>query len=461
MSKLKATKKSFSCKECGFRSLKWLGKCPECGSWDSFIEINAEKGGADGPLINGYEEIKPISLSEISEKEQQKRYLTTIGEFDRVLGGGIVPGSLILLGGEPGIGKSTILLQALSKLCAIGLKILYVSGEESGSQIKLRANRLGINEDIFILSNPSLEATLESIEKISPDILAIDSIQTIFSSNISSLPGSIGQIRGITSTLMHLAKKRHMPTFIIGHVTKEGAIAGPKTLEHMVDTVLYFEGDRTQSFRILRTVKNRFGPCHEIGIFEMCDSGLNEVKNPSHLFLGEDKKHSTGSVIFPAIEGTRPILIEIQALVNNSFLALPRRTTSGIDTNRLALLVAVSEKILGLTLYDKDIFLNVVGGFKLTETACDLPIICAIISSLKEVPLPTNIAFFGEVGLTGEIRPVTNMPLRLNEVQRLGFNMCVMPYSSEKSITTIKDLKIITIRHLKELHDILTFSNNL
>jgi len=456
VSALRSSKKRFSCKACGFISLKWLGKCPECGSWDSFIEIIEEKSGKETLLEQPFNEIKPIRLGKITEKERQKRYITGISEFDRILGGGIVPGSLILLGGEPGIGKSTILLQVLSKLSFLGLKVLYVSGEESASQIKLRANRLGINEDIFILSNPSFEATLENVKRLSPHILAIDSIQTVFSAQLSSPPGSVGQIKGVTSELMHLAKKRHIPIFVIGHVTKEGAIAGPKTLEHMVDTVLYFEGDRTQSFRILRTVKNRFGPCQEIGVFEMRNSGLYEVKNPSNLFLGDNTKQEPGSVIFPAIEGTRPILVEIQALVNNSFLALPRRTTSGIDTNRLALLIAVSEKILGLTLYDKDIFLNVVGGFKITETACDLPVICAIFSSLREIPVPKETAFFGEVGLTGEIRSVTHSLIRLKEVQRLGFKRCVMPRSShsEKDSPTAKELKIITIKHLKELIEI-------
>ena len=310
--KKRSEKRAFICEGCGFRSLRWLGRCPECGSWDSFIEEAPQKK-SQLDFQKG-----PLRLSEIDATKGVKRYLTDISEFDRVLGGGVVPGSLCLFGGEPGIGKSTLLLQALSSLSKKGLKVLYCSGEESATQIKLRAKRLGVDEDIFVLCQPDIEAVMSEIQRITPDCLAIDSIQAMYSPEIGSLPGSIGQVRAVTSRLMEVSKGLSIPIFIIGHVTKEGSIAGPKALEHLVDTVLYFEGDRTQAFRILRTVKNRFGPTHEIGVFEMRDRGLKEVKNPSNLFMADRKRQVSGSVLVPCLEGTRPILIEIQALVNQS-----------------------------------------------------------------------------------------------------------------------------------------------
>ena len=443
-------KKTFICEECGFRSLRWLGKCPECGSWDNFVEEAPRRKYGSHDFQKG-----PLKLSGIDATKGTERYLTGISEFDRVLGGGIVPGSLCLFGGEPGIGKSTLLLQALSSLSKKGLKILYCSGEESATQIKLRARRLRADEDIFVLCQPDIEAVMLEIQKMAPDCLAVDSIQTMYSPEIGSLPGSIGQVRAVTARLMEASKDLSIPVFIIGHVTKEGSIAGPKALEHLVDTVLYFEGDRTQAFRILRTVKNRFGPTHEIGVFEMRDRGLKEVKNPSNLFMAERKKQVSGSVIVPCLEGTRPILIEIQALVNHSFLAMPRRTTSGIDANRLALLIAVSEKILGITLYDKDIFVNVAGGFRIVETAADLPVICAILSSLKNQPVSQDTAIFGEVGLTGEIRPVSNCQTRINEIKRMGLKRCIFPSSGLKGLKIPRELEAVPIEYLGEIRELL------
>ncbi len=443
-------KRAFICEGCGFRSLRWLGKCPECGSWDSFIEeVPREKDTS-----HNFQNV-PLKLSEIDATKEFERYLTEISEFDRVLGGGVVPGSLCLFGGEPGIGKSTLLLQALSSLSKKGLKVLYCSGEESATQIKLRAKRLGVDEDIFVICQPNIEALMSEILKMAPDCLAIDSIQTMYSPEIGSLPGSIGQIRAVTARLMEVSKGLSIPVFIIGHVTKEGSIAGPKALEHLVDTVLYLEGDRTQAFRILRTVKNRFGPTHEIGVFEMRDKGLREVKNPSNLFMADRKKLVSGSVLVPCLEGTRPILIEIQTLVNHSFLAMPRRTTSGVDANRLALLIAVSEKVLGITLYDKDIFVNVVGGFKIVETASDLPLICAILSSLKEQPISHDTAIFGEVGLTGEIRSISNCQIRINEIKRMGLKRCILPSSGLKGLKIPKGLEVIPIEYLGDIENLL------
>jgi len=438
----------FICKNCGFSSVKWLGRCPQCNSWDSLEEgsysLDKKK---DDPAKHIY------CLDNLDAQTEQTRFRTDIGEFDRVLGGGIVPGSLILLGGEPGIGKSTLLLQVLSKLSGKGLKVLYTSGEESPGQIKIRANRLGIEGKILLACLSKMEAISQAVFDNQPDILAVDSIQTVYSQDVSSLPGSLGQIKAASSSLMGLAKGFMIPIFIVGHVTKEGAIAGPKALEHLVDTVLYFEGDRTQAFRILRTVKNRFGPTHEIGIFEMKDSGLEEVKNPSNLFLEHRSNNVAGSTLFPCIEGTRPLLVEIQALVNQSYLALPRRTTAGFDSNRLALLTAVMEKHLGISLFDKDIFVNIAGGLKISEPAADLPLLCAILSSFLNKPVGHSSVIFGEVGLTGEIRPVSYTDLRINEAKRLGIKRCIMP-AHAKAIKQ-KKMMVKEVDHIGQLPDLI------
>jgi len=441
-------KKLFVCNSCGFRSVKWLGRCPECHSWDSLVERQAvdDKKGND---IYAASRVL-YKLAELDDKHEQKRFLTKINEFDRVLGGGIVPGSIILLGGEPGIGKSTLLLQVLSNLASKGLKVLYASGEESPSQIKIRAQRLGICEDILLLCQTQMEEIVQAVSDSKPDVLAIDSIQTLHCHEVNSLPGSMGQVKAAASRIMQLAKGLILPIFVVGHVTKEGAIAGPRALEHLVDTVLYFEGDRTQAFRILRTVKNRFGPTHEIGIFEMKDTGLSEVKNPSHLFLEHRKKGVAGSTIFPCIEGTRPLLVEIQALVNQSYIALPRRTTAGFDSNRLALLTAVMEKLIGTALFDKDIFVNVAGGFKISEPAADLPLVCAILSSFLDKPIEHSTAIFGEVGLTGEIRPVSHSEMRIKEAQRLGIKRCIVP-SHTRTKKGDNTMLIEKVDHIEQL----------
>ncbi len=452
-----ATKKTlFVCSNCGFSSVKWLGRCPECGTWDCLEEKQIEPLHTKKTL--GHEPAPEIAVSSLADvdaqHEETKRFLTKIEEFDRVLGGGIVPGSLILLGGEPGIGKSTLLLQVLAKLARNGLKVLYASGEESASQIRLRAKRIGIREDVKLICQPQLEIIANHVSEIKPDVLAVDSIQTLYSHEVSSLPGSVGQVKATAAKLIHLAKTLVMPVFIVGHVTKDGSIAGPRTLEHLMDTVLYFEGDRTQAFRLLRTVKNRFGPTHEIGIFEMKDSGLQEVKNPSDLFLEHRHADVPGSVIFPCIEGTRPLLVEIQALVNQSYMALPRRTTAGFDSNRLALLTAVTEKLMGTALFDKDIFINVAGGFKISEPAGDLPLICSILSSFFDVPISHTTAIFGEVGLTGEIRPVSNMELRIKEANRLGMKRCLMPKGPLKD-KAAAGMEILQLNHIGELQELL------
>ncbi len=446
-------KQVFVCESCGYSSLKWLGKCPECGSWDSMIAKGMPSTSETKRVMSKRREhIEPVPLSEILPGEHISRIETGIGELDRVLGGGIVPGSLILLGGEPGIGKSTLLLQALSALSARAFKVLYTSGEESPAQIRLRAERIHSGQEgLLILSESNMDLVMESILQTTPDILAIDSIQTLFSQEVGALPGSISQVRNVTSTLMQLAKGMRLPVFIVGHVTKDGSIAGPRALEHLVDTVLYFEGDRTHSFRILRTVKNRFGPTHEIGVFEMTDLGLKEVKNPSNIFMEQREKDAAGSVIVPCMEGSRPILVEVQALVNQSYLAMPRRTTAGVDSNRLALLTAVTEKHLGVSLYDKDIFVNVAGGFRLSEPATDLPLICAILSSLTERPLGLETAVLGEVGLTGEVRPVGQTQMRINEVARLGITKCIIPTAGSDRLSYPHEMELIKASSLQDI----------
>ncbi len=451
----KPDKQQFICESCGYSSVKWLGKCPQCGSWDAMAEKKVQPktressfAGRAGMETHG----RPVALAGIPAEEQAVRIPVSIPEFDRVLGGGIVPGSLILLGGEPGIGKSTLLLQALSVLSGRDLKVLYASGEESPAQIRLRAERIeAAQNSLLILCESNMNLLQESIIETRPDILAVDSIQTLFDPEIGSLPGSISQVRNVTSILMQISKSLMLPVFIVGHVTKEGAIAGPRALEHLVDTVLYFEGDRTHSFRILRTVKNRFGPTHEIGVFEMTDSGLKEVRNPSNIFMEHREKDIAGSVIVPCMEGSRPILVEIQALVNQSYLAMPRRTTAGVDSNRLALLTAVAEKHLGITLYDRDIFINVAGGFRLSEPAADLPLICAILSSFTENSMGLGTAVFGEVGLTGEVRPVGRMQLRLNEAARLGITRCLIPRAGADKLKSPEGMKIIRASSIQDI----------
>lgn len=419
---MKKNRSAFFCAQCGYESSKWLGKCPGCESWNSMTEEilhESKKTGSDKPVSASKR------LNEISAQEG-RRETTGVGEIDRVLGGGLVKGSLVLIGGEPGIGKSTILMQMAAKLKH--QKILYVSGEESAVQIRLRADRLGSNgENIYLLAETDLESIETIIRKEKPDIVMIDSIQTIFSRELSSAPGTVSQVREVTGELMRLTKETGITTLIVGHVTKEGTIAGPRVLEHMVDTVLYFEGERHMSYRILRAVKNRFGSTNEIGVFEMTATGLTEISNPSEIMLSGRPENASGSVVVSTMEGTRPMLLEIQALLSSTGLAMPRRTTNGVDANRISLLMAVLDKRVGLKVNFMDAYVNVLGGLKITEPACDLGIVCAIASSFREKPVDHKTVFVGEVGLTGEIRSVSHIDKRINEAVRMGFNKCIIP----------------------------------
>ncbi|MBI4528131.1 MAG: DNA repair protein RadA [Deltaproteobacteria bacterium] len=445
----------YACQSCGFQSPKWLGKCPDCGEWNTLVEEKIERAPHPrGELVLGTNEA-PAPISAITTAEKG-RVLSGIGEFDRVLGGGLVPGSVILIGGDPGIGKSTLLLQAFAALSQEGLTCLYVSGEESQRQIKMRAERLGIvSPNLLVLSETSLEKILEQVKKIKPSVLVIDSVQTIFTSSLPSAPGSLSQVRESSGSIIVLAKKSGLSTFLIGHVTKDGSLAGPRTLEHMVDTVLYFEGERGHNFRILRAVKNRFGSTNEIGVFEMKEAGLREVSNPSELFLSERPLRAPGSAVICSIEGTRPILVELQALVSSTFLAVPRRTTIGVDHNRVALLVAVLEKKMGLKLYNQDIFVNVAGGVHVDEPAVDLGIVTAVGSSYEEKAIEPRTVLFGEVGLAGEIRGIAQAEARVKEAGKLGFDRCILPLSNSRQLTHIKTPELSGISSLAECWNII------
>ncbi|HEX9777885.1 MAG TPA: DNA repair protein RadA [Geopsychrobacteraceae bacterium] len=442
----------FSCQQCGFQSPKWLGKCPDCRQWNSLVEESpaATADVGRGPASPG----RPQRLHEVDGSEED-RLKCGIGEFDRTLGGGVVPGSLILVGGDPGIGKSTLLLQAIDRLARRG-KALYVTAEESTRQVKLRGERLGINaKELFLLAETSLEQIHKRVEELKPDFLVIDSIQTIFTSNLESAPGSVSQVRECAGRLMLLAKGDGIPTFLVGHVTKDGAIAGPRMLEHMVDTVLYFEGDPGHPYRILRAVKNRFGSTNEIGVFEMKEEGLTEVSNPSELFLAERPEKSAGSAVVPTLEGSRPILVELQALVSSSSFGTPQRTAIGIDHKRIALLVAILEKKVELSLSGQDIFLNVAGGVRLDEPAVDLGAIAALASSHLNRPIEPRTVIFGEVGLTGEIRAVSRPELRVREAARLGFNRCVLPQGNLKNLEAPEGMQLIGVRRAGEALEVI------
>ncbi len=431
-------------------SPKWLGKCPSCNGWNCFAEelvSEADSGGHAERAFDG----KPMPIEEIPAEEGE-RTLTGIAEIDRVLGGGIVSGSAILIGGEPGIGKSTLMLQVMKNLAQNGQKVLYVSGEESAHQIKLRSNRIGAQaRDLLVLVEVSLEKILEQIKKVQPAIVVIDSIQTVYSGDLMSAPGSVGQVREASSRLILSAKKNGIPVFLVGHVTKDGSIAGPKVLEHMVDTVLYFEGDSGHAYRIIRSIKNRFGPTNEIGVFEMQDKGLKEVPNPSAFFLAERPQNAPGSVVVASLEGTRPILVEIQALVSQSNLGMPRRTAIGVDHNRVSLLVAVLDKICGLHLGGSDIFINVAGGVRVEEPAVDLGVVAAMASSFLDRPVDARTVILGEVGLTGEVRAVSQMEVRVKEAARLGFSRCIVPKTSSAQLFKVAKMEISAISSLKEL----------
>jgi len=416
----------YVCQSCGSQSPRWMGKCPDCGQWNTLVEERVEKPKDIGSAKRGHGS-EPLSLDEIKTGDED-RFITRIGELDRVLGGGIVTGSVVLIGGDPGIGKSTLVLQMLRQVSEFRGKALYVSGEESPAQIKMRAQRLGVKaENLYVLAETSLDEVLRAADELQPQVIVVDSVQTVYTSELPSAPGSVGQVREVSGRLMLYAKRTGIPTFLVGHVTKDGAIAGPRVLEHIVDTVLYFEGDRGHAFRILRAVKNRFGSTNEIGVFEMKESGLAEVANPSELFLAERPKDATGSVVVSSLEGTRPILAELQALVTPTKMTMPRRTSIGVDYNRVSLLIAVLEKRVGMHLMGMDVFVNVVGGLKIDEPAVDLGIIAAVASSFREKPINANTVVMGEVGLAGEVRAISQAELRLKDAAKLGFTRCILP----------------------------------
>lgn len=436
----------YQCQACGHASPKWLGKCPDCGEWNTLVEERKE--ARQSIKSSGRTEPQPLNTV---VSGQEKRISTNINELDRVLGGGVVPGSVVLVGGDPGIGKSTVLLQALAGLSKKINIAMYVSGEESPEQIKLRADRLSINsEKINLLAETSLEGIIDAARSLNPGVIIIDSIQTIYTEEILSAPGSVGQVRECAARLMFFAKKTNIPIFIVGHVTKDGAIAGPRVLEHIVDTVLYFEGDRGHPYRIIRTVKNRFGSTNEIGVFEMTDSGLSEIENPSELFLSERPLNVSGSTVIASIEGTRPLMVEIQALVAATTFGVPRRTSIGVDFNRVNLLTAVLEKRAGLHLGAMDIFINVVGGLKILEPAIDLAIVATITSSLKEKPIDPKIFMFGEVGLSGEIRGVAYAEQRIKEAAKIGFKRAIISKINHDSLKESFGLEIIGVKNIED-----------
>jgi len=453
----------YVCQNCGNQSRKWLGKCTDCGEWNSFVEEKfrptaqavGKSSSATGARFgaSAFRETKPVAYGEI-ESQDDARASSGIDEFDRVLGGGIVAGSLVLIGGAPGIGKSTLVAQVADKLSANNLKVLYVSGEESERQIKMRGERLGLSaENLFLLPETNLEAILTETERMKPDIIIVDSIQTVFSPNIESAPGSVSQVREVAGQFMMFAKGANVPVFLIGHVTKEGSIAGPKALEHIVDTVLYFEGDRHHNHRIIRATKNRFGAANEIGIFEMTNEGLKPVANPSEVFLQERPEGASGSVVTVCMEGTRPMLVEIQALVSGSKYGTGRRMAQGFDQNRTALLIAVLEKRLGFQLMGDDVFVNIAGGLEVDEPAADLGVIAAIASSYRNLPIPADTAVFGEVGLTGEVRGALQAQSRAREAQTLGFKRLVLPASNKTGLEKLLGIRVVGVRTVEEALD--------
>ena len=441
----------FVCSNCGYESAKWLGKCPACNEWNSFYEekVASSSGNASSSNKSNKEKAVPRKLKEV-EGIETARTSTGIGELDRVLGGGLVKGSLVLVGGEPGIGKSTLILQLCDKVKGEG-KVLYVSGEESAEQVKIRADRLNINnDDLMFLGETNIDSIEDAIISINPKLVIIDSIQTMYSEEITSAAGTVSQVREITARIMRMCKDNGITTIIIGHVTKDGNIAGPRVLEHMVDTVLYLEGERYFSYRILRGVKNRFGSTNEVGMFEMKNEGMVEITNPSSILISERNDNPAGSVIVASMEGTRPLLIELQALTTPSVFGIPKRTANGIDYNRLAVLIAVIEKRAGIGLGTQDVYLNVVSGIRIAEPAVDLGVVLACVSSYKNVSIPQDVVAIGEVGLTGEVRGVNMIEKRLREAERLGFKKCIIPESNKKLLKENFKLDIIGVRNINE-----------
>ncbi len=448
----------FFCQNCGYESAKWVGQCPGCKEWNTMVEepAPAKSGGRRGAdALSGRRSVEPVNLAAVDLTENE-RMSTHIAELDRVLGGGLVPGSLTLVGGDPGIGKSTLLLQVCRHMAADGKKILYISGEESLQQIKLRANRIGdFSDQMLLLCETSLDTVEQSLKKQLPAVAVIDSIQTMYREEISSAPGSVSQVRESTSVLLQLAKGLGISIFIVGHVTKEGTVAGPRVLEHMVDTVLYFEGDRHASYRILRGVKNRFGSTNEIGVFEMREEGLAEVKNASEFMLSGKPEGASGSVVSCSMEGTRPILLEIQALVCHSSFGIPRRQATGMDLNRLNLLMAVLEKRLNLQMADCDAYVNLAGGMRIAEPAIDLGVVMAAASSFKNRVIDDKTIVFGEIGLSGEVRGVSQAEKRVAEASKLGFTTCVLPQVNVAQIKAATGIKLVGVRTVREAIDLI------
>ncbi len=448
----------FVCQSCGAQAPKWLGKCPDCGEWNTLIEekILPDKSETDRHGYYPGSAKGPIPITNV-DGDREKRFSSGIAEFDRVLGGGIVPGSVVLVGGDPGIGKSTLLLQAFGRLAKKNMRVIYVTGEESAAQTSMRGRRLGcIEKKLLVLPETCLEEIILQLDKTPPPAIVIDSIQTIFTNQIGSAPGSVSQVREVSANLMRYAKKKEAAIFLIGHVTKDGAIAGPRVLEHMADTVLYFEGDRGHAYRILRAHKNRFGSTNEIGIFEMGKEGLKEVINPSELFLSERTSGSSGSAVVSCMEGTRPILVELQALATRSNSpGMPRRMSSGIDHNRLSMLIAILEKRMGLQLQEQDIFVNVAGGLKLNEPSVDLGIIITIASSFLDKPVDPGIVVMGEIGLGGEIRPISQIDVRISEAVKLGFRKCLIPKTKNMELPSQKKIDLVALSSVAEAFEAL------
>ncbi len=444
---MKKTETLFVCQNCGHKTGKWLGKCPECGEWNSLVEERSPT-----PRRNGFQrrDVAAVPFTEI-ESQDDVRITSGVTEFDRVLGGGIVPGTLVLIGGDPGIGKSTLLLQVADKLSGAGSLVLYVSGEESERQIKLRGERLAVEaKNVYLLPETNLENIINEIERLKPGAIIVDSIQTVFSGALDSAPGSVSQVREVAHQFLLLAKSRGVPIFLIGHITKEGSIAGPKILEHIVDTVLYFEGERHHNHRIVRAVKNRFGAANEVGVFEMTGTGLMPVANPSQMFLQERPQNVAGSIVTACMEGTRPLLVEIQALVSGTKYGTGRRMTQGLDQNRVALLIAMLEKRASLQLTGDDVFVNIAGGLEVDEPAVDLGVVTAIVSSFKNVTIDPHTAVFGEVGLTGEVRGAMQASVRAREAQALGFKKIVMPASNASGLERLLGVRVVGVRSVDE-----------
>ena len=448
MAKLKT---KWICQNCGYETAKYLGKCPDCGQWSTLVEEVVETSSKQQHTKIAMNDTMPCLINDITI-DNSIRFSTGIEEFDRVLGGGLVQGSIVLLAGDPGIGKSTILLQTGRAICKGGRKALYVSAEESASQVKLRAQRLKVNSDsLYIYSQTNFEAIKHQIEELKPEILIIDSIQAVYTTDISSSPGSVSQIRECTNILMDIAKNKNITVVVIGHVTKEGNIAGPKVLEHMVDTVIYFEGDRYKSYRLLRCMKNRFGTTNEVGVFNMCDDGLHEISNPSEMFLNERTKNNTpGSIIIATNEGTRPLLIEIQALVGTTSYPSPRRVSNGIDYNRLLQILAVLEKRVGLNLSKQDVYVNVIGGLEIDEPAADLGVALAVATCARDVCVSPDTAIVGELGLSGEVRAINNIEKRIKEAEKLGFKKIIIPATNTVKKEDFKNIEIMPVHRLLE-----------